>query len=73
MLEQRPSARLPLGPVDSNTKGTESGHSVLAYVLVLVRSMNDAVAPLVVAEDTVEVMARLEVGSTIETSGTASR
>ena len=48
-------------------------HSVAPFcvgviVVLGVRSMNDATAPLVLAEDSVEQMACLEVGSTIETS-----
>ena len=40
-----PSARLPLRQVDSNTNGILSDHSMLTYVVILVRSINDAAAP----------------------------
>ena len=55
-------AQLPMKPVDSSTKGTVADHAVL------VRSMYAAAAPFVVADDSADEVARLEVGSTIATS-----
>ena len=52
----------------SYIKGTVSSHSVLEYLLILICSMYAAAAPLVVADDSLDETACLEVGSTIEIS-----